>query len=77
MAGKVQQVNQQNPPSSKKKRVDSKGNDRRRVFAKSGTATLLIAKGLTLNAALAFTEKMRENAENLGGRCVCDFHIGR
>lgn len=68
-------VNQQNPPSSKKKRVDSKGNDHRRVFAKSGTATLMIAKGLTLNAASAFTEKMRENAQNLGGECTCDFII--
>lgn len=77
MAAKVRQVNQQNPPLPKGKRVDSQGNDRRRVFAKSGTATLLIAKNLTLNAAIAFTEKMRENARNLGGECCCDFHIGR
>lgn len=77
MVRQVRQVNQQNPPLPKRKRVDSQGNDRRRVFAKSGTATLLIAKNLTTNAALAFTEKMRENARNLGGECCCDFHIGR
>ena len=77
MVRQVRQVNQQNPPLPKRKRVDARGNDRRRVFAKSGTATLLIAKNLTLNAAMAFTEKMRENAQNLGGECCCDFHIGR
>ena len=67
--------NQQNPPLPKKKRVDKNGNDRRRVFAKSGTATLLLAKGLTQNAAIVFTEKIREHAEKLGGESCCDFLI--
>lgn len=68
-------TNQQNPPLPKKKRVDSQGNDRRRVFAKSGTATLLLAKGITQNAAIVFTEKIREHADRLGGECCCDFII--
>ena len=70
-------VNQQNPPLPKKRRVDSKGNDTRRVFAKSGTATLMVAKNLSLNAALVFTEKMRENAKALGGEVCCDFVIAK
>jgi hypothetical protein len=70
-------VNQQNPPLPKKKRVDSKGNDVRRVFAKSGTATLEIVKGLNVNAALVFTEKVQELADSLGGQCTCNFHIAR
>jgi hypothetical protein len=57
--------------------VDSNGNDKRKVFAKSGTATLLIAKGLTQNAAIAFTENLRENAERLGGESCCDFLIAK
>lgn len=75
MVRQVRQVNQQNPPSPKRKRVDSNGNDKRKVFAKSGTATLLIARGLTQNAAIAFTENLRENAERLGGESCCDFLI--
>ena len=67
--------NQQHPPLPKKKRVDARGNDKRRVFAKSGTATLLIAKGLTQNAAIMFTDKLQENAELLGGEACCDFLI--
>ena len=77
MVRQVRQVNQQNPPLPKRKRVDSNGNDRRRVFAKSGTATLLIAKGLNTNAAIALTQKIRNNAEILGGECVCDFVIAK
>ena len=70
-------VNQQNPPLPKKKRVDKNGNDHRRVFAKSGTATLLIAKGLNMNAAIALTQKIRNDAELLGGEACCDFVIAK
>ena len=70
-------VNQQNPPLPKRKRVDSQGNDVRRVFAKSGTATLEIAKGLNVNAALVFTEKVQELADRLGGQCTCNFRIAK
>lgn len=77
MVRQVRQVNQQNPPLPKRKRVDSQGNERKRVFAKSGTATLLLAKGLTQNAAIVFTEKIREHADRLGGEACCDFVITR
>ena len=77
MARKVRQINQQNPPLPERKRVDSKGNDRRRVFAKSGTATLEIAKDLNVNAALIFTEKVQEIVDRLGGQCTCNFRIAK
>ena len=71
----TKQTNQQQPPLPNKKRVDAQGNERKRVFAKSGTATLLLAKNLTQNAAIVFTEKIREHANRLGGECCCDFII--
>lgn len=77
MVRQARQVNQQNPPLPKRKRVDTRGNDRRRVFAKSGTATLLIAKDLTSSGAVVFTEKLREIAERLGGESCCDFVIAK
>lgn len=67
--------NQQNPPSPKKRRVDAQGNDKRKIFVKSGTATLLLAKGLTENAAHVFTKKLEENVQHLGGSLECSFLI--
>lgn len=69
----ISSKNQQNPPLPKKKRVDSQGNDKRRVFAKSGTATLLLVSGMTENSAKAFIESFKTNAERLGGKVECNF----
>lgn len=74
---KVTKANQINPPLPKKKRVDSQGNDRKRVFAKSGTATLMIAENLTENAANVFISNMKTNAERLGGTLKCTLIITR
>lgn len=69
----ISSKNQQNPPLPKKKRVDSHGNSKRRVFAKSGSATLLLVSGLTENGAQAFIESFKTNAEHLGGKVECSF----
>lgn len=73
----MSKTNQQNPPLPKKKRVDTLGNSRRRVFAKSGTATLLLASELTEPAADAFINSMRDNAVRLGGKLECNFLVTR
>lgn len=70
-------LNQQNPPRPKKARVDSQGNDRRRIFAKSGNATLLIASGLTKNACDVLEAHIKGSIENLGGKSECSFIITR
>lgn len=67
--------NQQNPPLPKKKRMDIQGNARRRIFAKSGTATLLLVSGITQPGADAFISYMIENAKKLGGKCECEFRV--
>ena len=65
--------NQQNPPRPKKKRVDNKGNDHRRVFVKSGTATMMLADGLTSNACDILMIKIEESIKSLGGNLRCSF----
>lgn len=71
----VRQSNQVHPPSPKKKRVDTQGNDRRKVFVKSGTATLLLAKGLTENATKVFIQGLEDNIGRLGGTLECSFLV--
>ena len=73
LKGKI--LNQQNPPRPKKARVDSNGNDRRRLFAKSGNATLCIASGLTKNACEVLEAHIMGGIENLGGKSECSFII--
>lgn len=68
-------TNQLHPTPSKKRRVDAQGNARCRVFAKTGNATLGIAKGLTRPAADALIESIVANIDKLGGSCECDFLI--
>lgn len=69
--------NQQNPPLPKKKRVDTLGNSKRRVFAKSGTATLLLVSGITEPGADAFINSVRNYAERLDGKIECNFLVTR
>lgn len=70
-------VNQQNPPLPKKKRVDSQGNHRYRVFAKSGNATLCIAKGLTEQAIRVITANLKDTIISMGGTVECTFITAR
>ena len=69
--------NQQNPPLPKRKRVDTKGNSRKRVFAKSGNATLLLVSDITESGADAFISSCIENAKRLGGKIECNFLVTR
>ena len=69
----AKQQNQQNPPRPKKKRMDAKGNDYRRIFVKSGTATLMLADGLTDNACDILMTKIEESIKSLGGNLRCSF----
>lgn len=73
----ISRKNQQNPPLPKRKRVDDKGNDSRRVFAKSGTATLEIAKVPSENAAVALMQSIRDNATRVGGYVKCNLFCAR
>ena len=69
--------NQQNPPLPKKKRVASNGNSRMRLFAKTGTATMCIASGLTQNACEVLEDHIKGCIENLGGKSECLYLIIR
>lgn len=75
LKGKI--LNQQNPPSPKKRRVDSDGNSRMRLFAKTGTATMCIASGLTQNACEVLEAHIKGCITNLGGNIECSFLIIR
>lgn len=67
----VKEQNQQHPPLPKKKRVDAQGNDKRRLFAKSGTATLQIAYGLTQAQCDVLVDAIEQAIKNIGGICSC------
>ena len=69
----MRERNQNLPPLPKKKRVDVKGNDKRRVFVKSGNATMMLAKGLTKNACDILESKIVNAIKDLGGECTCSF----
>lgn len=44
---KLKKANQEFPPTSKKKRVDSLGNDRRKLYLKDGGTTFTFVKNIT------------------------------
>lgn len=67
--------NQIHNPPKKEKIVDKQGNARCRVYSKSGTATLLIAKGLTRPAADLLIKSITDNCSKLGGETQCEFII--
>lgn len=75
MRQSVKHVNQVNPPLPKKKRVDNLGNSRKRVYIKSGNATMLLCKGLTDNGAKVFINHMQNYAERLGTKIEGTFLI--
>lgn len=53
--------------------MDVQGNDKRRVFVKSGNATMMLAKGLTKNACDILETKILDTIDALGGECTCNF----
>lgn len=63
-------TNQQNPPLPKRKRVDTQGNDRRRLIMKDHGSSMIVAKGATeacYNHAWAL---FKSTIENGGGEVV-------
>lgn len=63
---KVKRVNQVHPPLPKKVRVDKNGNDRRKVWLKSGTSTMLLCKGLTLPGTEVLIKSIKDKCAQLG-----------
>lgn len=58
--------NQEHPMPPKRRRVDARGNYRRRMFYKDGTSTMLFCENITDNSAKALEERIRLYAEALG-----------
>jgi uncharacterized protein YodC (DUF2158 family) len=65
--------NQQNPPLPKRKRVDSKGNDRRRMILKDGGATMIIATGCTEAAYSCAWSRFISDIEAAGGKVTVTY----
>lgn len=76
MANRTKHQNQEHPIPPKKKCADALGNNYKRVFMKSGVSSMMLARGFKSdNAAIAFTEKLGEIAEKLGGSIAVEFVI--
>ena len=67
--------NQEHPPLPKKKRVDAQGNNRKRIYFKSGNSSMLFCKGLTENGYKALVSSLNDLANKLGtkieGNLIC------
>lgn len=62
----VEHRNQIHPPSPKKVRVDAVGNDRRKLWLKDNTTTMLLTQGLTENACKAVINRINTALIELG-----------
>ena len=60
--------NQEHPPLPKKKRVDAQGNDKKRIYFKSGNSSMLFCKGITENGYKALVSSLSDIATKLGTR---------
>lgn len=61
---KVHIQNQQHQQRKDKSAVDEVGNNRFRLFFKSGGASILVAKGLTKNEIYILTKQFENNLKN-------------
>ena len=61
---KVHIQNQQHQQRKDKSAVDEVGNNRFRLFFKSGGASILVAKGLTKNEVYILTKQFENNLKN-------------
>lgn len=61
---KVHIQNQQHQQRKDKSAVDEAGNQRFRLFFKSGGASILVAKGLTKNEVYILTKQFENNLKN-------------
>lgn len=69
----VRERNQQHQTQRKNVRVDAVGNDKRRLFVKSGTATLCLAKDLTKQGCDLVVSEIERLVNNAGGKIACDW----
>lgn len=60
--------NQEHPPIPFRKRVDAQGNDKKRIYFKSGNSSMLFCKGLTENGYRALVASLNDIAIKLGTR---------
>lgn len=64
----IAQQNQVHNPLPKKKRVDANGNDKRRLWLKEGSATILFVNGLTENGCKALISSINNTLTKLGNK---------
>lgn len=62
--------NQVHPPLPKKKRVDERGNDKRRLWLKDGKTTMPFVEGLTENGCKALINSINSTLIKLGQKAL-------
>lgn len=72
---KIVHQNQVHPPRPRTARVDPQGNDRRRIFFKSGNSTMLFCTGLTENGAKSMQRRLIEHLKKLGTKLEGNFIV--
>lgn len=60
----MERNNQVHPPRRRSARVDAQGNNRKRMYYKDGTSTMLFTEG-TENACVALAARLKQYAEAL------------
>lgn len=65
---KIKSQNQQINQRKDKDTIDKVGNQRFRLFFKSGNATILVAKGLTRNQIKILTGEFKSNLDNYNSK---------
>lgn len=68
MDNKIKKQNQVHPP--KKNQMDTKGNDKKRLWLKDGNTTMLIAEGLTENACKCVIDTLSNVLVSLGKKPI-------
>jgi hypothetical protein len=63
---KTPKINQVHPPLPKKKRIDEKGNDHRRLWLRDGKTTMPFVEGLTENACRVLINHINNYLTQIG-----------
>jgi hypothetical protein len=66
----IKNKNQVHPPRPKKARVDNQGNDKKRLWLKEGTCTMLLTKDLTEQGCKVLINSINENLKKLGAKAL-------
>ena len=72
---RTNKANQVHPPLPRKVRVDKNGNDRRRVWLKNGTSTMLLCKGLTIPGTEVLIKSIHDKCTQLGTKVEGTFLV--